>query len=98
HNNCNKIIIGYKRNSTSVHYYLPHHPVHRPEDPPSKIRVVFNASSQTTSGPPTRPYFIIFTISEGDILMGEKAKEWEVKMGVSRQSTNRRRDRNSGNR
>ncbi|BES90775.1 Pao retrotransposon peptidase [Nesidiocoris tenuis] len=31
-------------------FYLPHHSVHRPGDPPAKIRVVFNASQKSTSG------------------------------------------------
>lgn len=31
-------------------YYIPHHPVHRPDDPASKIRVVFNASCATSNG------------------------------------------------
>ena len=33
-----------------VTYYLPHHAVHRPSDPPDKIRVVFNASQRSSSG------------------------------------------------
>lgn len=31
-------------------YYIPHHPVHRMDDPPSKIRVVFNASCASSNG------------------------------------------------
>ncbi|XP_044754989.1 uncharacterized protein LOC123317724 [Coccinella septempunctata] len=31
-------------------YYIPHHPVHRPDDPPDKIRVVFNASCASANG------------------------------------------------
>ncbi|CAB0018071.1 unnamed protein product, partial [Nesidiocoris tenuis] len=31
-------------------YYLPHHSVHRIDDPPNKIRVVFNASFKTNTG------------------------------------------------
>lgn len=34
----------------STPYYIPHHPVHRADDPPTKIRVVFNASCRTSSG------------------------------------------------
>ncbi|KAK2578706.1 hypothetical protein KPH14_012662, partial [Odynerus spinipes] len=31
-------------------YYIPHHPVHRPDDPPTKLRVVFNASCASSNG------------------------------------------------
>ncbi|XP_045473996.1 uncharacterized protein LOC123680245 [Harmonia axyridis] len=31
-------------------YYIPHHPVHRPDDPATKIRVVFNASCSSANG------------------------------------------------
>ncbi|XP_045474991.1 uncharacterized protein LOC123680913 [Harmonia axyridis] len=31
-------------------YYIPHHPVHRHDDPPTKIRVVFNASCASANG------------------------------------------------
>lgn len=37
-------------NSSTTTYYLPHHPVHRADDPPSKIRVVFNASAKSSNG------------------------------------------------
>ena len=33
-----------------VTYYLPHHGVHRPDNITTPLRVVFNASSKTTSG------------------------------------------------
>lgn len=36
--------------TSAATYYLPHHPVHRAGDPPSKIRVVFNASSKSSNG------------------------------------------------
>ncbi|KAK9502520.1 hypothetical protein O3M35_011289 [Rhynocoris fuscipes] len=31
-------------------YYIPHHAVHRPDDPPTKLRVVFNASCPSSNG------------------------------------------------
>lgn len=31
-------------------YYIPHHPVYRPDDAASKLRVVFNASCSTSNG------------------------------------------------
>ncbi|XP_045463773.1 uncharacterized protein LOC123673333 [Harmonia axyridis] len=31
-------------------YYIPHHSVHRPDDPATKIRVVFNASCASANG------------------------------------------------
>ncbi|XP_073979069.1 uncharacterized protein [Rhodnius prolixus] len=36
--------------SGQIVYYIPHHAVHRPDDPPEKIRVVFNASQKSSSG------------------------------------------------
>ncbi|XP_073986068.1 uncharacterized protein [Rhodnius prolixus] len=36
--------------SGQIAYYIPHHAVHRPDDPPEKIRVVFNASQRSSSG------------------------------------------------
>ena len=33
-----------------ITYYLPHHSVCKPDDPPTKIRVVFNASQASPSG------------------------------------------------
>ncbi|XP_073995549.1 uncharacterized protein [Rhodnius prolixus] len=33
-----------------ISYYIPHHAVHRQDDPPEKIRVVFNASQKSSSG------------------------------------------------
>ncbi|XP_073986084.1 uncharacterized protein [Rhodnius prolixus] len=32
-----------------ISYYIPHHAVHRPDYPPEKIRVVFNASQKSSS-------------------------------------------------
>ncbi|CAB0004530.1 unnamed protein product [Nesidiocoris tenuis] len=37
-------------NSGQITYYLPHHAVHRDNDPPEKIRVVFNASQKSSTG------------------------------------------------
>lgn len=34
----------------SIHYYLPHHGVLKPDSSTTKLRVVFNGSSPTTSG------------------------------------------------
>ncbi|XP_073976442.1 uncharacterized protein [Rhodnius prolixus] len=31
-------------------FYIPHHAVHRPDDPPNKLRVVFNASCASANG------------------------------------------------
>ncbi|KAK2577587.1 hypothetical protein KPH14_000904 [Odynerus spinipes] len=31
-------------------YYIPHHPFHRPDDPPTKLRVVLNASCVSSNG------------------------------------------------
>ncbi|GBM39540.1 hypothetical protein AVEN_52899-1 [Araneus ventricosus] len=38
------------KSASSLCYYLPHHGVFRPEITTKKLRVVFNASSPTTSG------------------------------------------------
>ncbi|GFT17781.1 DUF1758 domain-containing protein [Trichonephila clavipes] len=47
-----------------THYYIPHHGVLRPEKLTTKLRIVFNGSSPTTSG-----------ISLNDILLKGEVKE-----------------------
>ncbi|GFV18640.1 integrase catalytic domain-containing protein [Trichonephila clavipes] len=47
-----------------THYYIPHHGVLRPEKLTTKLRIVFNGSSPTTTG-----------ISLNDILLKSKVKE-----------------------
>lgn len=39
-----------KSSNLSLHYYLPHHAVIKPESITTKLRVVFNASSPTSNG------------------------------------------------
>lgn len=59
-----RIRASYENNSENPCYYLPHHGVYRPEKLSTKLRVVFNASANTTSGK-----------SLNDILMKGEVKE-----------------------
>lgn len=45
-----ELIVNSSNRTQFEPYYIPHHPVHRMDDPPSKIRVVFNASCASSNG------------------------------------------------
>ncbi|XP_055603757.1 uncharacterized protein LOC129751989 [Uranotaenia lowii] len=61
-------MIEVKEESNQLAYYMPHHPVQKPDSTTTKLRVVFDASCRTTSGVSLNEALMVGPVVQDDLL------------------------------